>query len=129
MQTINVPRQLPRKSRIINPVSPAAIAPSRRTPSFDAFTNRLVKELRNLQVRGKRRLDRGQFFLYPLDDGKCGCLSASEHRQQSPAVPIVADYIRLHGVAVSHVCHVLDIDGGAVHRHPVSYSRKRGSQR
>ena len=32
MQTMNVLRQLPRKSRIIRPVSAAAMAPSRKTP-------------------------------------------------------------------------------------------------
>ena len=39
MQTISVLRQLPRNSRIISPVSNAAIAASRTTPLMDARTN------------------------------------------------------------------------------------------
>ena len=39
MQTIKVLRQLPRNSRIIRPVRPAAISASRTTPSIDARTN------------------------------------------------------------------------------------------
>src|SRR6202047_5061462 len=39
MQTINVLRQLPRNSRIIMPVRPAAISASRTTPSIEARTN------------------------------------------------------------------------------------------
>ena len=39
MATINVLRQLPRKSRIINAVSAAAIAPSLMTLLTDALTN------------------------------------------------------------------------------------------
>ena len=38
-QTISVERQLPRKSRIMSPVSPAAMAPSRITPLIAARTN------------------------------------------------------------------------------------------
>ncbi len=40
IQTINVLRQLPRNSRIMRPVSVAAIAPSRSTPLIAARTNR-----------------------------------------------------------------------------------------
>ena len=39
MQTISVERQLPRNSRIIRPVRPAAIAASRTTPLIAALTN------------------------------------------------------------------------------------------
>ena len=39
INTIRVDRQEPRNNRIINPVSPAAIAPSRRTPAIDAVTS------------------------------------------------------------------------------------------
>ena len=38
ISTISVDRQLPRNTRIISPVSPAAIAPSRKTPSMDVVT-------------------------------------------------------------------------------------------
>src|SRR6185369_11361109 len=38
MQTIRVLRQLPRKSRIISPVRPAAITASRITPAIEART-------------------------------------------------------------------------------------------
>jgi len=37
-QTMNVERQLPRKSRIINAVSPAAIVASRTTSEIDSLT-------------------------------------------------------------------------------------------
>jgi len=39
IKTIRVDRQEPRKSRIINPVRPAAIAPSRSTPAIEAVTS------------------------------------------------------------------------------------------
>ena len=39
MQTITVLRQLPRNSRIINPVSTAAVTASFTTPLMDARTN------------------------------------------------------------------------------------------
>ncbi len=39
MQTMTVLRQLPRNSRIIRPVRPAAMAPSRNTPLMAARTN------------------------------------------------------------------------------------------
>ena len=38
-RTIKVERHEPRKSRIMSPVSPAAIAPSRTTPAIDAVTS------------------------------------------------------------------------------------------
>ena len=40
-QTMMVLRQLPRKSRIIRPVSTAAMIPSRTTPSIEARTKML----------------------------------------------------------------------------------------
>ena len=39
IKTIRVDRQEPRNNRIISPVSPAAIAPSRSTPAIDAVTS------------------------------------------------------------------------------------------
>ncbi len=39
IRTISVDRQDPRKSRIISPVRPAAIAPSRNTLAIDALTS------------------------------------------------------------------------------------------
>ena len=39
IMTTTVDRHEPRNSRIISAVSPAAIAPSRSTPSTDCFTN------------------------------------------------------------------------------------------
>jgi hypothetical protein len=38
-RTIRVDRHEPRNSRIISPVSPAAIAPSRSTPAIEAVTS------------------------------------------------------------------------------------------
>ena len=39
IKTIRVDRHEPRNNRIIRPVSPAAIAPSRRTPTIDEVTS------------------------------------------------------------------------------------------
>ena len=39
MRTIRVDRHDPRNKRIISPVSPAAIAPSRNTPAIEAVTS------------------------------------------------------------------------------------------
>ena len=55
---ISVLRQLPRKSRIISPVRPAAMTPSRTTPLIDAFTNNDWSESGcdlQLQAAGPRR--------------------------------------------------------------------------
>ena len=38
IKTISVDRQLPRKTRIMRPVRPAAMAPSRKTASMDEVT-------------------------------------------------------------------------------------------
>jgi len=39
IRTIKVDRHEPRNNRIMSPVSPAAIPPSRRTPAIDAVTS------------------------------------------------------------------------------------------
>jgi hypothetical protein len=39
IKTIRVERHEPRNNRIISPVSPAAIPPSRTTPAIDAVTS------------------------------------------------------------------------------------------
>ena len=61
ISTTKVERHEPRNSRIISPVSPAAMAPSRSTSLIAPDTNTdWSNKRRDLQVRRRGRADAGQ---------------------------------------------------------------------
>ena len=73
--TIKVERQLPRNSRIIRPVSAAAIRPSRTTPPIAALhEQRLIADRRELEVARQRRPYLLDLLLDFVDDTKASRL-------------------------------------------------------
>ena len=94
--TTSVLRQLPRKSRIINAVRHAAVTPSLSTPLMaGSDEDRLIKELRNVQLRWKRGFDAREDVFDTPDDVQRRGVCALQHGQQSRANTVLRNDIRL----------------------------------
>ena len=110
IQTISVLRQLPRNSRIIKPVRPAAIRASRTTPWIEARTKtRLVGERHHLQLRRNVGQDSGKCGLHRIDDGQSGSLPVPGDGHQNAARSVGADDIVLDRESVVNLRDVFDV--------------------
>ena len=108
---IRVERQLPRKTRIINPVSVAAINPSRTTAATDDLTNcGLVPDEGQVDPGREGRFNRRQARLDAVDDVERGGGADLEDRHQNALAPVELNDIGLRRRAVVDV-------GDVAHEH------------
>ena len=115
MQTISVLRQLPRNSRIIKPVRPAAIKASRTTPLMEARTKTdwsASAVTFSSGVTLARILGSASFTAF--DDGQRGCLAVARDGHQHAARSVGAHDIVLHRIAVVHLRDIFYIDRRAI---------------
>ena len=125
IMTTSVERHDPRKSTIINAVSPAAMAPSRSSPEMEIFDKYgLIEKLGDPHARGgcRARYDHG--LLDRVDDGQCRGVTVLDDAQQDRAPAVGTHDILLHGAAVMDLSHVLDENSGAIdefHRDVVEF--------
>jgi len=90
MQTITVLRQLPRKSRIIMPVSTAAMAPSRTTPLMAARTKMdWSKSSLTLRAGGNPARILGSSALTLFTTARVDALPLRKTVSSAPRVPLV----------------------------------------
>ena len=90
MQTITVLRQLPRKSRIIRPVSIAAMTPSRTTPLMAARTKSdWSKSCFTCRVEGRPARILGSAAFTLLTTSRVEALPLRRTVRRAPLVPLV----------------------------------------
>ncbi len=115
MRTMRVLRQLPRKTRSMIAVRPAAIAASLTTPGPRRERRSIDRKGASSSApSGGETTSDGENLPDPLHDVERARAPLLEHRHEDGLLPAHVDHVRLRGIAVADVGDVLDVDGGAV---------------
>ena len=109
---ISVERQLPRNSRIIMAVSPAAMTASRMTPTTARLDeNRLVGESLDPQLRRQRLFHPRQHGANAVDDADRRGIAGFDDAKQHAATAILAHDVGLRRKSDADGRDVAEIDG------------------
>jgi len=104
--TTSVDRQEPRKTRIINAVRPAAMAPSRSTPLTEFVTIPTGRTSSSILSPGGAAARIPQGILHAVDDCQRRGIAVLDHAEQDRAAAILTHDVLLHSDPVAYLRHV-----------------------